>query len=213
MGELVKNLNKAVEQPGFHFRERGPQAQSQERRPHGYCRDANEDEMFQGRRKAGSWRVLSVLLSLEDNYSIVMVSAKHQYDPAAGYMCDFHTETPFRLPAHPTLPGCRSTSFGCPASSFKLALVISFTYGNVYVSPLFSQITPLSPLPIESKSLFFMSVPPSLPPHIGWSVPSFYIPYTCVNTQYLSSLRVLKEAGGHLQASVGWGEGSLEDAS
>ena len=122
-----------------------------------------KDEMFQGCRKAGSWRVLSFLLSLEDNYSIVMVSAIHQYESAVGYMCDFHPETPFRLPAHPTLPGCRSTGFGCPASSFKLALVIPFTYGNVYVSPLFSQITPLSPLPIESESLFFVSVSPVLP--------------------------------------------------
>ena len=35
----------------------------------------------------------------------------------------------------------------------------------------------------------------------------------CVNIQCLSFLRVLKEACGHLQASVGQGEGSPEDAS
>ena len=35
-----------------------------------------------------------------------------------------------------------------------------FTYGNVHVSVLFSQITPPSPSPTESKSLFFTSVSP-----------------------------------------------------
>ena len=35
--------------------------------------------------------------------------------------------------------------FGCPASCIKLKLVICFTYVNVYVSVLFSQIIPPSP--------------------------------------------------------------------
>ena len=72
--------------------------------------------------------MLSFFPSLEDNYSIVMVFAIYQYESAIGYMCHFHPETPFRLPAHPTPPGCHGTGFGCPASSVKLALVIFYIW-------------------------------------------------------------------------------------
>ena len=61
---------------------------------------------------------------------------------------------PFRL--------TQSTCLGCPSSYFKLPLAIYFTYGNVSVSKLFSQIIPPSP-PTESKSLFFTSVSRLLP--------------------------------------------------
>ena len=49
----------------------------------------------------------------------------------------------------------QNTSFECPASCIELALVIYFTYGNVHVSVLISQIIPPSSSPTESKSLFF----------------------------------------------------------
>ena len=52
----------------------------------------------------------------------------------------------------------QSSGFGYPVSCIEFALVISFTYGNVHVSMLFSQIIPPSPSPTESKSLFFTSV-------------------------------------------------------
>ena len=52
----------------------------------------------------------------------------------------------------------QSTSFGCPASCIKFALVIYFTYSNIHVSMLFSHIVPPSPSPKESKSLFFIYV-------------------------------------------------------
>ena len=57
----------------------------------------------------------------------------------------------------------QSTGFGCPASCIKLALAIYFTYDNVHVSVLFSQIIPTSPSPTESKSLLFTSVSPLHP--------------------------------------------------
>ena len=52
---------------------------------------------------------------------------------------------------------------GFPASCTELPLTVYFTYGNLYVSMLFSQNIPPSPSPTVSRSLFFMSVSPLLP--------------------------------------------------
>ena len=76
------------------------------------------------------------------------------------YMCPLPVEPPSHL--RPTSLS-QSTGFGCPVSYIKLPLAIYFTYGNVNVSMLFSQIMPPSPSPTESKSLLFMSVSPLLP--------------------------------------------------
>ena len=51
----------------------------------------------------------------------------------------------------------QGTSFECPASWIELTLIIYFTYSNIHLSVLLSQITPPS-LPTESKNLFFTSV-------------------------------------------------------
>ena len=54
--------------------------------------------------------------------------------------------TPLPPPSKPHPSGSsQSTSFECPASCIKLALVIYFTYGSVHVSMLFSQIIPALP--------------------------------------------------------------------
>ena len=62
--------------------------------------------------------------------------------------------TPLPTPSLWVVPG---TSFEGSASCIELALVICFTYGNIHVSVLISQIIPLSSSPVESKSLFFSS--------------------------------------------------------
>ena len=61
------------------------------------------------------------------------------------------------FPSHPSgLSQC--TGLERPVSCIEPGLVIYFTYGNIHVSMLFSQIIPPSPSPTESKSLFFTSV-------------------------------------------------------
>ena len=67
--------------------------------------------------------------------------------------------TPFPPPS-PSRPSGLSqcTDFECPVSCIELGLVICFTYDNMHVSMLFSQIIPPSPSPTESKRLFYTSV-------------------------------------------------------
>ena len=87
----------------------------------------------------------------------MMVSAIHQHESTTGIHESPYHEPFSHLPPHPSPLGWprESTDFGCPASCIKLALVICFTYGNIHVSMLFSQIIPPLPSPRESKSLFF----------------------------------------------------------
>jgi len=66
---------------------------------------------------------------------------------------------PLPPPSQPHPSGLsKSSDFESPASCIKLLLVIYFTYGNIDVLMLVSQIIALSPLPTELKSLFFTSV-------------------------------------------------------
>ena len=81
-----------------------------------------------------------------------MISISH------GYTGVLHPGPPSHLtPSHPSELS-QGTSFECPVSCIKSRLVICFTYGNIHVSMLFSQIITPSPSPTECKSLFFTSV-------------------------------------------------------
>ena len=68
------------------------------------------------------------------------------------------SEPPSHLPPQPIPLGCPRALALSAVSCIRLGLVIYFTYGNVHISMLFSQIIPPSPPPTETKSLFFITV-------------------------------------------------------
>ena len=91
-----------------------------------------------------------------------MVFVVHQHESAIGTHVSPHPEHP--PTALPTWGGVsQSTSFECPAACITPGLVIYFTYGNIHVSMLFSQIIPPSPSPTEPQNLCFTSVSLLLP--------------------------------------------------
>ena len=73
------------------------------------------------------------------------------------YMCPLsRTLLPPPSSFHPS-GSSQCTGFERPVSCIEPGLVIYFTYGNIHVSTLFSQIIPPSSSPTESKSLVFTS--------------------------------------------------------
>ena len=65
--------------------------------------------------------------------------------------------SPTSLPI-PSFRIIQCTSPEHPVSCIKPGLVIYFTYDNIHVSMIFSQIVPPLPSPTKSKGLFFTSV-------------------------------------------------------
>ena len=132
-----------------------------------------------------------------------MVCAIHWHES----IIDVHVSPilkPLPSPFPPHLSGLsQCNSFECPASCIELGLVIYFTYGNIHVSMLFSQIIPPSPSPRVQKSILYICVSFAVS-HIGSSLPSFQIPYICVNILYcgfsfwLTSLYIIGSSFIHL---------------
>ena len=123
-----------------------------------------------------------------------------------------HICPPSWIPLTPASPSHLSglsqiTSSECPVSFIKLGLVIYFTYGNIHVSVLFSQIIPPSPSPTESKSLFFISVSLLLS-HI-WSLVQLFSRFLfhCVakvTNMEFRALRLLLFANSYLIVDLWW---------
>ena len=129
-----------------------------------------------------------------------MVFAIHRHESAT----DAHVSpilNPPPSPPHPSeLP--QSSGFEYPASCIKLILVIYFTYGNIHVSMLFSQIIPLAFSHRVQKSVLYICVSFATL-HIGSSLLSegavIYFSRHCL---FLLSQLVMPEAGQQLSSLV-----------
>ena len=96
-----------------------------------------------------NWRIITLQYCSYFCHTLTWVSH--------GCTCVPHPEPPSHLPPHPIPQGRPSAPALSALSYAEPGLVIYFTYGNIHVSMLFSQISP-SPSPTESNSLFFTSV-------------------------------------------------------
>ena len=110
------------------------------------------------------------------------------------------TPLPPPFPSHPS-ESSQCTSPEHPVSCVEPGLAICFTYDNIHVSMLFSQIIPPLPSPTESKRLFYVSFAVL---RIGLSLSSFWTPYICVSILYwcfyfwLTSLCIIGSSFIHL---------------
>ena len=117
------------------------------------------------------------------------------------YICSpSWTPLPPPFPSHPS-GSSQCTSPEHPVSCVEPGLAICFTYDNIHVSMLFSQIIPPLPSPTESKRLFYVSFAVL---RIGLSLSSFWTPYICVSILYwcfyfwLTSLCIIGSGFIHL---------------
>ena len=94
-----------------------------------------------------NWRLITLQYCSEFCHTLTWISH--------GCTCVPHPEPP--SPSHPS-GSSQCTSPEHPVSCIEPGLAIYFTYGNINIPMLFSQIIPPSPSPTESKSLFFTSV-------------------------------------------------------
>ena len=85
-------------------------------------------------------------------YNIVLASATHRHESAAGI------HLPPHLPPHPTPPGVTEHWAELPVGvTQQIPTRCLFTHGNVCVSTLFCQVVPPSLSPTVSTGLFSMS--------------------------------------------------------
>ena len=103
-----------------------------------------------------NWRIITLYSSDGFCHRSTWISHRHTHVPS------FLNLTPTPSPFHPSRV-LQSTGFEFPASYSKFPLAIYFTYSNVYISVLLSQVFPSSPFLTVTKSLFFMSASPLLP--------------------------------------------------
>ena len=91
-------------------------------------------------------------------YNIVVVLPYIDMSHPWVYMCS-SSWAPLPPPSlsHPS-GSSQCTSPECPVSCIETGLAVCFTYDNIHVSMLVSQLIPPSPSPIESKRLFYTSV-------------------------------------------------------
>ena len=90
-------------------------------------------------------------------YNIVLVLPSNMNPPWVYTCSPSWTPLPPPSPYHPS-GSSQCTSPEQPVSCIKSGLAIRFTYDIIQVSMPFSQITPPSPSPIESKRLFYTSL-------------------------------------------------------
>ena len=92
-----------------------------------------------------NWRIIT--LQYWDGFCRISVWINHRYTCVSSWTPLLHSSPPH------TSRLSQSTGCGCPASCIKLASIICFTYGNVYVSVLFSQVIPPSSLRVGKSVL------------------------------------------------------------
>ena len=101
--------------------------------------------------------------------------AIHQHESTMGvHMFPVLNPLPLPSPYHPS-GSSQCTSPEHPVSCIEPGLVIRLTYDIRHVSMPFSQITPSSPSPTESKSLFYTSVSLLLSHIQGYFLNSIYM--------------------------------------
>ena len=96
-----------------------------------------------------SWRITALQYCFGLCHTSTWISHRYIYAPPSW------TSHPSRL--------SQRTGFELPASYGKFPLAVYFTYGNIYVSMLLSQLILPSPSPSVSTSLISMSAFPLLP--------------------------------------------------